>query len=106
MTDKIAAFSTAGSAEEAGRIARHLVDRRVAACVTVIPGVTSVYRWKGAVEQSAEWLLLIKTRRDLMDALRTELRAVHSYEVPELIALPVVDGLPAYLAWVDTEVSL
>ena len=84
-------------------MARHLVDTRVAACVNVIAGVTSTYRWKGVVEQAGEWTLLIKTRSDLLEAVSRELRAIHSYEVPELIAVPVLAGLPEYLAWIDEE---
>ena len=105
MTDKIVVLSTCGSADEAERIARALVDARAAACVNIVPGVRSVYRWHGAVEDAAEWLLVIKTRRDLVNNVKVELRRVHSYEVPEAIALPVVDGLPEYLAWIDKETS-
>jgi periplasmic divalent cation tolerance protein len=101
MTDKIVVLSTAGSDEEAQRIARHLVERRVAACVNIVPGVRSIYRWKGAIEDSQEFLLVIKTRRELLKKLEIELRPVHSYEIPELLALPVVDGLEPYLDWID-----
>lgn len=94
------------SAESARRIARHLVEARLAACVNIIPGATSIYRWKGVVEEAAEWMLVIKTRRDRFDALRTELAAIHGYEVPELIAVDIVDGLPAYLNWIDQESGL
>jgi periplasmic divalent cation tolerance protein len=103
MTDKVVAYSTCGSAEEARRIALHLVERRVAACVNILPGIHSVYRWKGAIEEAAEWMLIIKTRRSLVQALGAELRKVHSYEVPELVALTVVDGLEPYLDWIDEE---
>ena len=105
MTDKIVVFSTCGSAEEAERVARHLVETRAAACVNISPGVRSVYRWKGKIEDAAEWTLLIKTRRALFDSVRRELRKVHSYEVPELIATPVVDGLDLYLDWIDAETA-
>jgi periplasmic divalent cation tolerance protein len=105
MTDKIVVLSTCGSAEEAGRVARHLVDTRAAACVNILRGAHSVYRWKGAVEEADEWVLIIKTRRELLERLTTELRSVHSYEVPEVLAIPVVDGLPQYLAWVDEETA-
>lgn len=103
MTDKIVVLSTAGSGEEARRIALHLVEKRVAACVNITPGVRSIYRWKGIVEESAEVMLLIKTRRALLRALEIELRAVHSYEVPEIVALPIVDGLEQYIEWIDAE---
>jgi periplasmic divalent cation tolerance protein len=105
MTDKIVALSTCGSSEEAGRIARGLVEARVAACVNIVPGLRSIYRWKGAVEDASEWLLIAKTREDLLPRLSTEIRRLHSYELPEIIALPVAAGLPEYLAWIDAETS-
>ncbi|MEJ5367321.1 MAG: divalent-cation tolerance protein CutA [Bryobacteraceae bacterium] len=104
MTDKIVVSITCGSAEEARRLARLLVEERLAACVQVLPSVRSVYRWRGAVEESEEWLLLIKTRRGLFEQLRRRIRAAHSYELPEILACPVVDGEPDYLAWIDAEV--
>lgn len=103
MSSHLAAFTTCDSLEAARRMARHLVDRRVAACVNIIPGVESVYRWQGAVESASEWLLMIKTRRDQFDALAAALREVHHYEVPELIAVDITAGLPAYLDWIDRE---
>ena len=105
MTDKIVVLCTCGSTEEAGRISTRLVESRLAACVNVVPGLTSVYRWKDAVEESAEWLLVIKSRRNLFERLRAEIVKLHSYEVPEIIALPVVDGAESYLAWIDTETA-
>src|SRR5438105_6553588 len=105
MTDKIVVFSTCETAEQASSLARHLVERRLAACVNIISGVHSVYRWKGEIEDSAEHLLVIKSRRELFDSLRAELQKMHSYEVPEVIALPVVDGSESYLAWLDNELS-
>lgn len=101
MTGKILVLSTCGSAEEADSIARALVERRLAACVNILPRLRSVYRWKGAVEQASEHLLLIKTTRALFEQLETELRALHSYEVPEIIALDITAGLEPYLAWID-----
>jgi periplasmic divalent cation tolerance protein len=103
MTDKIVVLSTAGSPDEAHRLAMHLVEKRLAACVNILPAVRSVYRWKGAVEDGQEVMLLIKTRRPLLKNLEKELRAVHSYEVPEMVALPVVEGLEDYLNWIDME---
>ncbi len=103
MTDKVVALSTCASAEEAGKIARALVDQRLAACVNILSPVQSVYRWKGAVEEAAEWLLVIKTRRVLFDEVQKAIRALHSYEVPELIALPIVAGAQNYLDWIDAE---
>jgi periplasmic divalent cation tolerance protein len=103
MTDKIVVLSTAGSPDEAHRLAMQLVEKRLAACVNILPAVRSVYRWKGAVEDGQEVMLLIKTRRPLLKNLEKELRAVHSYEVPEMVALPVVEGLEDYLNWIDME---
>ncbi len=103
MTDKIIVYSTCASAEEAERIARSLLDQRLAACVAVTPGVRSFYWWKGAVEQSEECGLMIKSRRDLFEPLCAELRKAHSYEVPEILAVPVVEGGESYLSWMDAE---
>lgn len=87
----------------AERLAGALVDERLAACVQVLPGVRSVYRWQGAVEHAAETLLLIKTTRERLDALAARVREVHPYELPELLAVEATGGLPAYLAWVAAE---
>lgn len=103
MTDKLVAFSTCGSGEEAERIARGLVEARAAACVNIVPGVRSIYRWKGVVEDAGEWLLVIKTTQERFERLRSELVRLHSYETPELIALDIRDGLPAYLGWIEAE---
>ena len=105
MTDKIVVLSTCGSAEEAERVARHLVALRLAACVQITPGVRSFYHWKGEIADDAEFQLTIKSRRDLFAALCAELRKVHSYEVPEILALPVVDGSGTYLEWMDKELQ-
>lgn len=105
MTDKIVVLCTCGSAEEAERISSGLIEARVAACVNLVPGLTSVYRWKDAIERSPEWLLIIKSRRELFPQLRAEIERLHSYEVPEIIALPVVEGAEAYLAWIDKETA-
>jgi periplasmic divalent cation tolerance protein len=103
MTDKIVVLNTCGSAEEAERLARSLVDERLAACVTVISPVRSFYHWKGAVADAAEWLLVIKTSRALFARLRAALEAAHSYDLPEIIALPVIEGSNNYLSWLDSE---
>jgi periplasmic divalent cation tolerance protein len=101
MTDKIVVLSACDSAEEAAKLARHLVETRVAACVNIIPGARSIYLWKGEIEDAGEWMLMIKTSRELFPAVRTALEKLHSYEVPEVIAVPVVEGSEAYLAWLD-----
>lgn len=84
----------------ARRLGRTLVDERLAACAQVLPGIESIYRWNGAVESAAEILLILKTTPMRFDALQARLVALHPYEVPELVALPAVAGLPAYLHWV------
>jgi periplasmic divalent cation tolerance protein len=104
MTDKIVVLSTCSSGEEAEKIARGLVEARLAACVNVVAGVRSFYRWQGAIEDATEWLLVIKTSRSRFDSLRTELERLHSYNVPEIVALPIVDGSRNYLNWLDGEV--
>ena len=99
MTDKIVVLSTCASSEEAERIARTLVEKKLAACVNVLPAVRSIYRWKGAIEDDQETLLLIKSSRALFGDLRAEIQKLHSYEIPEAIAIPIVDGLERYLEW-------
>ncbi len=85
----------------AERIARRLVSEGLAACVNVVPGLTSTYRWQGKICRDSELLLIIKTRRKLLQTLIDRVRALHPYTVPEVIALPLVGGSPAYLAWVE-----
>ena len=103
MTDKIVVLTTCGSEGEARRIARGLIDARLAACAAATSGTVSVYRWKGAIEESKEWTLTIKTRRDLFPSVCAEIRRLHSYELPEIVALQMVDGSAEYLAWMDAE---
>ncbi len=105
MSERLVALSTVATAEDAERIARALVEGRLAACVNVVPRVVSVYRWKGEVSRDQELLLLIKTRRERLDAVREALVALHPYELPELVALPVEAGHEPYLAWIDESVS-
>ena len=106
MTDKIVVLNTCGSEAEAEKLARMLVDQRLAACVSVAPRLRSFYRWKGAVESAEEWLLVIKSSRALFARLRAALEQAHSYEVPEVLALPVVDGAEPYLEWLDTSLRV
>ena len=101
MTDKIVILCTCPSEEEAGRLARTLVEARLAACVNVVKGVRSYYRWKGALEEADEWLLMIKSSRDLFADLSAAIEKAHSYEVPEIVAIPLVDGSPNYLDWLQ-----
>ena len=105
MTDKIIVYTTCGSMEEAERIARQLVESRVAACVQITLGVKSFYHWQGKLEEGEEFRLTIKSRRDLFELLCTELRKVHSYDVPQIVAVPVVDGAASYLEWMDKELQ-
>jgi periplasmic divalent cation tolerance protein len=105
MTGKIVVFTTCASAPEAETIARALVEKRLAACVNILAGARSIYRWRGAIEDGAEVLLVIKSRRDLFDELRSEIEKLHSYETPEVLALEVTAVSPAYLAWLDAELK-
>ena len=105
MTDKIVVLTTCDSEDQAERIARRLVEQRLAACVNIVARASSIYRWKDAIERADEWLLIVKSRRQLFSALRTEVERIHSYTVPELIALPIVDGAEAYLGWMDDELK-
>jgi periplasmic divalent cation tolerance protein len=93
---------TVGSETEAQTIARTLVEERLAACVNIIPGLTSIYRWEGQVCEDRELLLLIKTQAGKVAALRDRIGHLHSYAVPEVIALPITDGSARYLAWLDS----
>jgi periplasmic divalent cation tolerance protein len=104
VTEYVVALSTVGRAEDAERIGRELVERRLAACVNVVPGLTSIYRWKGAIESESECLLVIKTRRERIDDLKTALVSLHPYEVPELVVLPIEGGHAPYLAWIGESV--
>jgi periplasmic divalent cation tolerance protein len=96
---------TVGSAEDAERIAGALVDRGLAACVNVVPGVTSVYRWKGKTTRDSEWLLVMKTAAARFEALRAALVDLHPYDVPEIVALPIERGHTPYLEWIDESVA-
>ena len=105
MTDKIVVFSACSTLDEARRIARKLIEERLASCVNLTPGVRSLYRWKGEIEEADECLLVIKSSRDLFDRLRLELEKAHTYEVPEVVAVPILAGSPNYLNWLDSELK-
>jgi periplasmic divalent cation tolerance protein len=105
MTDKIVVLSTCSSAEEAEKVARRLVEERLAACVNIVNGVRSIYRWQEKVEDASEWLLVIKTRRSLFERVRAQIERLHSYDVPEVVALAIVEGSEGYLDWLDKETS-
>jgi periplasmic divalent cation tolerance protein len=104
MSDFLVVLITVGSQEEADTLAADLVGSMLAACVNVIPGVTSVYRWEGKLQSDREWLLVIKSRRSVLDALVQRVQAIHSYDVPEIIALPLTGGSESYLRWLDREI--
>ena len=106
MTDKIVVLVTCGSAKEAQRIARALVGARLAACGNILEApVRSIYRWKDKVESAREYLLIIKTSRRRFALLRDTVKLLHSYDVPEIIALPIAAGSTAYLDWIAASVA-
>jgi periplasmic divalent cation tolerance protein len=105
MTDKQIVLSTAGSEEEARKIANSLVEQQLAACVNIIPQIESFYRWQGKVASSREWLLLIKTSAGQFEAVREAIRRMHSYELPECIALNIDDGSREYLEWIESSLK-
>ncbi len=105
MRDVVLVLSTAPDNASAETLARALVDERLAACVNVLPAMTSIYRWRGSVEQSAERQLIIKTTREALPALRSRFVELHSYELPEFIVLDVFSGGADYLAWIADQVS-
>jgi len=100
MTDKMLVLSTTESRDQARRIAEALVDRKLAACVNIIPKITSIYRWKDKVQEAEEWLLLIKTSSAAFEPLRAALKELHPYELPECIAVAIDDGSEEYLRWI------
>lgn len=101
MTDKLLVLTTAGSEVEAQKIAKALVERHLAACVNIVPRVQSVYRWKDKVEQALEYLLVIKTAKLCEERVHAAIRELHSYELPECIALAIESGSESYLRWID-----
>ncbi len=100
MTDVLAVLVTVGSEEEALKIARAVVEEKLAACASIVPGIRSIYRWKGKICDEQELLLIMKTRTSLFPTLRDRVRELHSYELPEIVGLPVAQGLSQYLDWV------
>jgi periplasmic divalent cation tolerance protein len=96
-------FITTSSYEEARKIADALVDLKKAACVNIVPKVSSLFRWKGKIEDVEESLMVVKTRAELFPDIVSTVKSIHSYEVPEIIALPIVEGNPDYLSWLKEE---
>jgi periplasmic divalent cation tolerance protein len=99
MTDALVVFCTCADEAEALRIANTLVEARLAACVNILPALQSIYRWQDSIEQAREILLLIKTTQDRFAAVRDHISGLHSYDTPEIVAVPVVEGSAKYLAW-------
>ena len=101
LAETIVVFVTCGSEEEAQKIARSLVEERLAACVNIISAVRSLYRWEGKIWDEREWLLIIKTQKRRFEDLEKKVKSLHSYSVPGIIGLPIVQGHPAYLRWLE-----
>lgn len=105
MTNARVVLTTVGDRDAAQKLANQLVERRLAACVNIVGPITSVYRWRGQIQNEAEFLLLIKTTAECAERLRAALKALHPYELPECVELAVTGGSEQYLAWVAAEVS-
>ena len=104
MTDKLLVLTTAASEDEARKIAHALVERKLAACVNIVPRIHSVYRWEGRIESAEELLLIIKTAKKCEDEVRTAIKKLHSYELPECISIGIDGGSEEYLQWVSGSV--
>jgi periplasmic divalent cation tolerance protein len=105
MTEYIVVYITAPAEEEAERIASALVENKLAACVNIVKNMRSIYRWQGKIEDEAEVLMIVKTRKEHFAHIRERVKQLHSYSVPEIIALPIVEGSEDYLAWMREETS-
>ena len=105
MTDKILVLTTASSKEEARRIGRVLVERLLAACVSIVPQLDSIYRWEGEIEEAEEWLLMVKTSRGAFERVRDPINELHSYDVPECISVAIDEGSAGYLSWIGQSVK-
>ena len=101
----VLASTTTAKAEDAGKIAMQLVERKLAACVQIVEPITSVYRWQGKIESEREILLLIKSTQDLIPDIAELLDEIHPYEVPELVATPIIGGSTSYLSWLEDSVQ-
>jgi periplasmic divalent cation tolerance protein len=105
MKSYIQVFTTTETKEEAWKIAQYLVEQKLVACVQITGPITSIYRWKGKVESAQEWLCLIKTREELFEKVEAAIKKLHSYETPEIVAVPIVKGSKEYLNWLDHELG-
>ncbi len=103
--DVVIVLTTVGGADEARTIGRTLIEERLAGCVNLLPEMTSIYRWQGAVQEDREYQLVIKTTRARLDALRTRVHELHSYELPEFLVLAVASGSPGYVQWLGESTS-
>ena len=104
MTDKVLVLTTSGSDAEARKIANELVERRLAACVNIIPRIQSVYRWEGKIESAEEFLLIVKTTKPRSVDVKAAIRELHSYDLPECIVISMEDGSAQYLKWIEESV--
>ena len=105
MFDPMVVLVTCGSEEEAVKIANSLVEERLAACANIIPSIRSIYRWEGKVWDEREWMLIVKTQKERFEELEKRVKSLHSYSVPEIIALPIVQGSTSYLKWLEEMTS-
>ncbi len=105
MTDKILVLTTASSREEARKIGRTLVERLLAACVSIVPRMDSIYRWEGEIEEAEEFLLIVKTTRGAFERVQKAINEVHSYDVPECISVAIDEGSTEYLSWIGQSVK-
>ena len=105
MSESLVVFVTCGSEEEALKIAHALVEERLAACVNLMSPIRSIYRWEGKISDEREWLLIIKTQTARFDDLEKRVKALHSYSLPEIIALPIIEGSLSYLNWLKEMTS-
>ena len=105
MTDKIVILVTAANRDECRKIARHLVEARLAACVNILPPIESIYHWQGQIAEEQEYLLIVKSAKALFPEIETEILKLHSYRTPEIICLPIDEGSRNYLQWISDSVK-
>ena len=106
MTEYIQIYTTTENKDDAGMIAETVVKKRLVACAQVVGPITSTYWWEGKIEESEEWLCIMKSRKDLYDRLEEAILDIHSYDVPEIVAVPIVSGSQKYLQWLNKEVDI